>query len=168
MARPTRLERVTFGCGGQRLEAANRGLTFSADRKNPASRAWDLNLDGRHLRRRWIEQERRFFPRAVAQQVPLLVDKYAMWVRDVADHRYVFPTMSLAAGPKRETRHLTTGLRGLISNPNSAVSLGASNSASPCGELRCSQPTRIRRCRRNRNADRSSPDRSERTCPNSS
>lgn len=50
------------------------------------------------MRRRWIAQERRFFPRAVAQQVPLLVDKYEMWVRDVTDHRYAFPTMSLAAG----------------------------------------------------------------------
>jgi hypothetical protein len=28
----------------------------------------------------------------------LLVDKYEKWVRDVADHRYAFPTMSLAAG----------------------------------------------------------------------
>jgi hypothetical protein len=64
----------------------------------------------------------------------------------VAGPRYAFPTMSLAAGAKRETRHLTTGLRVLVSNPNCAVSLGASNSASPCGELRCTPPRRIPQC----------------------
>src|ERR1700739_577496 len=51
---------------------------------------------------------------------------WLVWGKAVALPRCAFPTMSLATGPQRETRHLTTGLRVLISNPNCAVSLGAS------------------------------------------
>jgi hypothetical protein len=65
--------------------------------------------------------------------------------------------LRLKIGFEEDTPHL-------ISNRNSAVSLGTSNSALPCGELRCTQPRHIRPCCRNRNADQSSPDRSERIC----
>src|SRR5712664_1001380 len=49
MAHPTRFERVAFAFGGQRFYAANRGMTFSTNRKNRVVRAPGFEPTRLHL-----------------------------------------------------------------------------------------------------------------------
>jgi len=49
LAHPTRFERVTFAFGGQRFYAANRGKTFSTNRKNRVVRAPGFEPTRLHL-----------------------------------------------------------------------------------------------------------------------